>query len=128
MDPAASGRGREYLALFAEAGEGSEKLGLPYEPEWSKAVYHLFVVRVADRDDLMKQLAAVGVATGIHYPIPLHLQNAYKQLGYKKGDFPVTERVSAEIVSLPMFPQLREEQQVRVVAEVLNAVAAEKVA
>ncbi len=115
-----------YLALFAEAG--IEGLGLPYEPEWSKAVYHLFVVRVADRDDLMKQLGAVGIGTGIHYPVPLHLQNAYKDLGYKKGDFPVTERVSAEIVSLPMFPQLREEQQVRIVGEVLNAVSAEKVA
>jgi dTDP-4-amino-4,6-dideoxygalactose transaminase len=114
-----------YLALFAEAGEG---LGLPYEPEWSKAVYHLFVVRVADRDDLMKQLASAGIGTGIHYPVPLHLQNAYKVLGYKKGDFPVTEKVSAEIVSLPMFPQLREDQQVRIVGEVLNAVSAEKVA
>jgi dTDP-4-amino-4,6-dideoxygalactose transaminase len=115
-----------YLALFAEAG--AEGVKLPYQGESSKAVYHLFVVRVADRDDLMKQLASAGVATGIHYPIPLHLQNAYKHLGYKKGDFPVTEKVSAEIVSLPMFPQLREDQQVRVVAEVLNAVSAEKVA
>ena len=93
-------------------------VGLPYEPEWSKAVYHLFVVRAQDRDALMKNLAAVGIGTGIHYPIPLHLQKAYETLGYSKGDFPVTENVAAEIVSLPMFPGLRADQQ----EAVLNAV------
>ncbi len=75
----------------------------------------------------MKQLASVGIATGIHYPIPLHLQNAYKSLGYSNGDFPVTEKVALEIVSLPMFPQLQPEQQSRVVSEVANCMSAEKV-
>lgn len=87
---------------------------LPYEPKWSKAVYHLFVVRVADREQLKDSLAAAGIGTGIHYPIPLHLQKAYATLPYKKGDFPVTERVAAEILSLPMFPGLTEAMQVRV--------------
>ena len=75
----------------------------------------------------MKQLGSVGIATGIHYPIPLHMQNAYRTLGYSKGDFPVAEKVAAEIVSLPMFPQLSGEQQNKVVSEAVNAVSAAKV-
>jgi dTDP-4-amino-4,6-dideoxygalactose transaminase len=71
----------------------------------------LYVVRVQDRDALLACLADAGIGAGIHYPIPLHLQKAYECLGYKKGDFPVTERVAAEIVSLPMFPQLTSRQQ-----------------
>ena len=76
---------------------------------------------------LMKHLASVGIGTGIHYPIPLHLQNAYQGLGYRRGDFPVAEKQAAKIVSLPMFPQLQADQQRRVAAEVLNCVALEKV-
>ena len=87
---------------------------LPYEPSWSRAVYHLFVIRHQDREGLQSQLAEKGIGTAIHYPIPLHTQNAYKFLGYRKGDLPVTERVAQEIVSLPMFPQLQDEQQERV--------------
>jgi dTDP-4-amino-4,6-dideoxygalactose transaminase len=113
-----------YLELFASA---DVKITLPHEPSWAKSVYHLFVVRVQDRDDFMKQLGSAQIGTGIHYPIPLHLQNAYKSLGYKKGDFPIAEKVSAEIVSLPMFPQLRADQQSRVVSEVTSFVTAEKV-
>jgi dTDP-4-amino-4,6-dideoxygalactose transaminase len=92
----------------------------PYEPSWSKAVYHLYVIRVSDREGMMKHLAAEGIATGIHYPIPLHLQTAYRHLGYSQGDFPVTERVAAEILSLPMFPTLTPEQQGRVAEQVLQ--------
>jgi dTDP-4-amino-4,6-dideoxygalactose transaminase len=117
----AAARYRELLAA-ADA-----TLGLPYEPEWSKAVYHLFVMRAQDRDELMKHLAAAGIGTGIHYPIPLHLQKAYQTVGYSTGDFPVAEKVAAEIVSLPMFPQLRVDQQERVVSEVMNFVAAVRV-
>jgi dTDP-4-amino-4,6-dideoxygalactose transaminase len=105
----------------------TDKIGLPFEPDWSKAVYHLFVVRVENRDEFMKQLGAVGIGTGIHYPIPLHLQKAYRSLGYGQGAFPISERVSAEIVSLPMFPQLQPEQQERVTSEAMNVVSAEKV-
>jgi dTDP-4-amino-4,6-dideoxygalactose transaminase len=93
-------------------------VGLPYEPEWAEAVYHLFVVRVENRDELMKHLAGAGIGTGIHYPIPLHLQAAYKYLKYSRGDFPVAERASNEIVSLPMFPGLRLDQQHRVARQV----------
>ena len=88
---------------------------IPREAPWTKGVYHLYVVRVEDRQALQGHLAEAGVGTGIHYPIPLHLQKAYQSLGYKTGDFPVTERVAAEVVSLPMFPQLTYRQQDHVV-------------
>jgi len=68
-------------------------------------------VRVQDREALQARLAEAGIGTGIHYPIPLHQQKAYQNLGYKTGDFPVTERVACEILSLPMFPQLTDAQQ-----------------
>ncbi len=119
---------RNAAARYQELLAGSaDKIGLPYEPSWSKAVYHLFVVRVENRDDFMKQMGALGIGTGIHSPIPLHLQKAYKNLGYAKGAFPIAEKTAAEIVSLPMFPQLREDQQERVASEAASVVSAEKV-
>jgi dTDP-4-amino-4,6-dideoxygalactose transaminase len=108
-----------YHQLFAEA-KGA--MGIPQEASWTKGVYHLYVVRVQDREAFQAQLAEAGIGTGIHYPIPLHLQVAYKHLGYKNGDFPVTERVAREIVSLPMFPQLTHAQQDEVAKKVLDFV------
>jgi dTDP-4-amino-4,6-dideoxygalactose transaminase len=92
----------------------------PYEPSWSRAVYHLYVVRTDDREGMMSHLKTAGIGTGIHYPVPLHLQKAYSSLNHKLGDFPIVEEISAEIVSLPMFPQLTAEQQARVVKEVAH--------
>jgi dTDP-4-amino-4,6-dideoxygalactose transaminase len=92
----------------------------PYCPNWARAVYHLYVIRVRDREALQKQLAEANIGTNIHYPVPLHLQKAYESLGYKRGDFPITERIASEIVSLPMFPQLGAEQQSRVAEEVAH--------
>ena len=92
----------------------------PCEPSWCRAVYHLYVVRTADREGLMDHLKKAGIGTGIHYPIPLHLQKAYVSMNYRAGDFPVTEKAAAEIVSLPMFPTLTAGQQARVVEEILN--------
>ena len=109
----------EYKSLLGKNGNGIQ---LPFEPAWSRAVYHLYVVRVADREGLMAHLKDAGIGTGIHYPIPLHMQKAYGSLGYKTGDFPVTERIAREIVSLPMFPQLKAEQQASVAAKVLRFV------
>ncbi len=106
-----------YRKLFAKAGMGQMA---PFEPSWTKAVYHLYVIRAEDRDNLMKHLAEGSIRTGIHYPVPLHLQKAYEGLGYRSGDFPVSERVAREIVSLPMFPQLTGEQQARVAAGVVD--------
>ena len=108
-------RAAEYNRLLAPADCG---VNLPYEPSWSKAVYHLYVVRTPDREGLMNHLKKAGIGTGIHYPIPLHLQNAYTAMNYSRGEFPVTEKAAAEILSLPMFPQLTPEQQARVVKEI----------
>jgi dTDP-4-amino-4,6-dideoxygalactose transaminase len=112
-------RAAEYEKLFEAAGN---TMNPPYEPSWSRAVYHLYVVRTDDREGLMAFLKGQGIGTGIHYPIPLHLQKAYQHLGYREGDFPICETVAREIVSLPMFPQLRPEQQQRVVQAVAEFV------
>ena len=93
---------------------------LPHEPSWARAVYHLYVVRTDDRDGLMAHLKQQGIGTGIHYPIPLHLQKAYASLNYRRGDLPVAERIAEKIVSLPMYPQLAAEQQSRVVEGILS--------
>jgi dTDP-4-amino-4,6-dideoxygalactose transaminase len=112
---------RAAAARYNELFAGLEGRAIPpFEPPWSKAVYHLYVVRVQNRDGLMKRLGAAGIGTGIHYPVPLHLQEAYESLRYQQGDFPITERVSRDIVSLPMFPHLAAEQQFRVVTEMMN--------
>src|SRR5271154_6421464 len=104
---------RRYQELF----DKTDGLILPFEPDGSRPVDHLFVVRVVDRAAFQKHLADAKIDTGIHYPVPLHQQKAYARLGYKTGDFPVTEKIAPEIVSLPMFPQLTPAQQARVVAE-----------
>ena len=108
-------RAAEYNRLLSE----DQTLSVPYEPSWSRAVYHLYVIRTCDREGLMDHLKQAGIGTGIHYPIPLHLQKAYISLNYSSGDFPVAERTSGEILSLPMFPQLTNLQQAQVVSEIL---------
>ena len=87
----------------------------PYEPDWSRAVYHLYVIRAKNREELQKHLTEKKIGTGLHYPLPLHLQKAYEYLGYKEGDFPVSEKVATELLSLPMYPGLTESQQEYVV-------------
>src|SRR5208282_6577133 len=104
-----------YHELLAEV---REVFVTPTEASWTKGVYHLYVVRTQDREALQAYLAEAGIGSGIHYPIPLHLQKAYQHLGHKKGDFPVTERIAVEIVSLPMFPQLTHRQQEEVANKV----------
>src|SRR5436309_2217861 len=79
---------------------------LPHVPSWSRPNYHLYVVRVPDRERLQKDLPAAGIGTGIHYPIPLHLAQAYEALGFRRGDFPVAEQAAAQVLSLAMFPAL----------------------
>jgi len=108
---------------YQEMLGSAEGIVLPYEGSSAKAVYHLYVVRVQNRDDLQRHLAAAGIGTGIHYPIPLHLQSAYRTLAYERGDFPITERTAAEILSLPMFPGLTPSQQGRVAEQVLEFVS-----
>ena len=113
---------REKAESYRELLAPVEGLVLPFEPSWARAVYHLYVVRVQDRHEFQDRLKEAGIGTGIHYPIPLHQQTAYRSLGYSKGDFPVTEKVAPEIVSLPMYPQLTAEQQTKVINLVLEFV------
>lgn len=110
------GRAAEYNRLLSE----EKAVRIPYEPAWSRAVYHLYVVRTNSREELIAHLKNAGIGTGIHYPVPLHLQKAYLSLSYSAGDFPVTESVTPEILSLPMFPQLTARQQSRVVQQIFS--------
>lgn len=87
----------------------------PYEPSWCRAVYHLYVVEVDRRDAIRQELNAEGIETGIHYPVPLHLQKAYARLGYGPGAFPVVESAARRILSLPIYPELTSTQQSKVV-------------
>jgi dTDP-4-amino-4,6-dideoxygalactose transaminase len=109
-----AGRYNELLAQLP----GSVKL--PYEPDLAKSVYHLYVVCTANRSGLQDHLNAAGIGSGIHYPIPLHLQKAYSGLNYKLGDFPVSEQAAAQVLSLPMYAGLRADQQSRVAETIME--------
>jgi dTDP-4-amino-4,6-dideoxygalactose transaminase len=117
---------REKAETYRELLGSVNGVTLPVEPGWARAVYHLYVIRVQDRNGLQDSLKAAGVGTAVHYPIPLHLQKAYRTLGYAKGDFPVTERVASEILSLPMYPQLTRFEQEDVVQAVRECLAADQ--
>ena len=95
----------------------------PVQASWAGHVYHVYAIRASDRDEVIKCLADQGISTGIHYPVPVHLQEAYRSLGYKKGAFPVAERSAAEFVSLPMYPELTEAQLEAVIDGVRDAMA-----
>jgi dTDP-4-amino-4,6-dideoxygalactose transaminase len=113
-------RAREYDALLRASGSG---IAPPHVPSWSRHVYHLYVVRVPERDRVQRELAAAGIGTGIHYPVPLHLGPPYPGVPVGPGDFPVAERAAEEILSLPMFPELSRAQQRRVIDSLVAAVA-----
>lgn len=81
----------------------------PFSPDWAEHIYHLYVIRTQNRDALQRHLMEAGIASGLHYPIPIHLQLAYQELGYQEGDFPITEQYAKEILSLPMYPELEPE-------------------
>ena len=92
----------------------------PRTADYAEHIFHLYVVRVHNREPLMEYLKERGIATGLHYPIPIHLQPAYSELGYKAGDFPITEAYAETILSLPIFPELTDEK----VAYVVDAIRA----
>ena len=114
---------RAHAALYAEKLAGCG-VGLPREMPYARHVRHVYAIRVADRDRVAGELQAAGVQTGIHYPIPVHLQKAYRDDRYGEGDFPVSERAASEVLSLPMFPELTEAQIERVCVGVREAVGA----
>lgn len=93
--------------------QGLDKIGdiiPPHEMPYAKHVYHLYVIQTKKRDKLLDYLQKEGVSTGLHYPIPLHLQNCFKNMGYKKGDFPNTEQLADNCLSLPIYPEITGEQ------------------
>jgi dTDP-3-amino-3,4,6-trideoxy-alpha-D-glucose transaminase len=120
--PAWNERRRHLAALYTRALAGSA-LGLPVEEPWARAVWHLYVVRHPRRDALRTALEKRGVGTLIHYPLPLHLQRAFAALGGRPGDFPVTEQACDEILSLPLYPEMSDEQAQRVAEAVREALA-----
>jgi dTDP-4-amino-4,6-dideoxygalactose transaminase len=103
-------RRRRAAQWYRERLSGDERIILPVEPEDRTHIYHLFVVRVPDRERTRRYLSEQNIGVGLHYPIPLHLQTAYRDVGWREGDFPETERAAASILSLPMFPHITEEQ------------------
>jgi dTDP-4-amino-4,6-dideoxygalactose transaminase len=105
-----------YNVLLAASG-----VKTPVEAAYARHVYHVYAIRSSVRDNLQKALNAREIQTGIHYPVPVHLQPAYADLGYGSEDLPVTEQAAAELLSLPMFPELTEAQIETVVAAVRGA-------
>ena len=107
-----------YSQLLAETAG----VTLPVTMPWARHVFHVYTVRVAQRDQVRARLLAAGIHTGIHYPTPVHLQPAWAGLGYRRGDFPVAEQAAAEVLSLPMYPELEAAQIEAVAAELVAAV------
>ena len=113
---------RRHAADYTRRLEGSG-LSTPYARPGGRHVYHCYTVRVPRRNAVRAHLEAAGIHTGVHYPIPAHLQPAYSDLGYRRGDFPASEAAAAEVLSLPMFPELREDQ-IAAVTDALTSVPA----
>ena len=95
----------------------------PFKSENVRHVYHLYVVRVPERDRVLAQLLEAGIGAGVHYPMALHLQPALQYLGYNSGDFPVTESACSEVLSLPLFPELTDDQAVQVADALKSAIS-----
>ncbi|MGA9117517.1 MAG: DegT/DnrJ/EryC1/StrS family aminotransferase [Bacteroidota bacterium] len=109
---------RKHAHEYTRRLRGVGDLVVPEENPRARHVYHLYVIQTAQRDALQQHLASRGVATGLHYPIPLHLQEAYRDLGYARGGFPVTEKVAAQGLSLPMYAELTGDQIDHVISSV----------
>jgi dTDP-4-amino-4,6-dideoxygalactose transaminase len=109
---------RRHAAWLYQRELSDTPLGLPSEAAWAYHVYHLYAVRCKKRDELMRFLSDRGVTTLIHYPTPIHLQKAYGHLGYGPGSFPVAEEAQQEVLSLPMFPTIKEDEVVYVGAQI----------
>jgi dTDP-4-amino-4,6-dideoxygalactose transaminase len=108
---------RKHAALYRELLKGTPAVPMVECPD-AYAIYHLFVVRAPQRDALQVHLKNEGIFTGIHYPVPIHMQNAMAHLGYQEGDFPHTEQVVKEILSLPMFAELTDDDIARIAGSV----------
>jgi dTDP-4-amino-4,6-dideoxygalactose transaminase len=98
----------------------------PFEAPHNRHVYHVYAIRVQERNQILQALADKGISCAIHYPIPVHLQEAYRFLGYDEGSFPVAERCAEEFLSLPMYPELSKEQVRAVVTELQSCISGQK--
>src|SRR5258707_6510953 len=114
---------RSHAARYDQALGGMEEIVTPAHAADVRHVYHVYAIRVQERDEIMRLLGEKGIGCGVHYPIPVHLQEAYRSLGYARGDFPIAERCAAEFISLPMFPELTSAQLEVVVQGVKEAVS-----
>ena len=113
---------RTHAAHYDRALSGIGELTVPMHAAWARHVYHVYAIRVKHRDEIMQLLAEKGVGSAVHYPVPIHLQEAYRSLGYQRGTFPIAERCATEFLSLPMFPELTSAQVEIVIEAVKEAV------
>jgi dTDP-4-amino-4,6-dideoxygalactose transaminase len=111
---------RKNADIYNDLLSGLDDLMIPHEADYAKHVYHVFAIRAQNRDDLIAKLAEKEIFCGIHYPVPVHLQDAYNSLDIKNGNFPVAENLAKEFVSLPMYPELSYEHLVRVKDSIQN--------
>jgi dTDP-4-amino-4,6-dideoxygalactose transaminase len=119
----ANQRRRDHAAHYDAALQEIDGVIRPTQAGYARHVYHIYAIRVSNRDETRKSLADQGIATGIHYPVPVHLQEAYQTLGYAPGAFPIAERCANEFVSLPMYPELTYHQVEQVIEAVREAIA-----
>jgi dTDP-4-amino-4,6-dideoxygalactose transaminase len=117
-------RRRAHALQYNQALEGLEEVVAPVEAPYARHVYHIYAIRVQERDQIMELLKDRGIQCGVHYPVPIHLQEAYRSLGYQEGLLPISERTAMEFVSLPMFPELTEAHIAMVAQGVREAVGA----
>ena len=101
---------RGHALQYNQAFAGNDEVATPFEASYARHVYHIYPVRVRERDEVRRRLEGQGIGCAVHYPIPIHLQEAYRNLGYTEGTFPIAERLANEFLSLPMFPELTKEQ------------------
>jgi dTDP-4-amino-4,6-dideoxygalactose transaminase len=106
---------RKHAKAYNQAFAGIDEVLTPFEALYARHVYHVYAIRVQERDEVIASLTEKGIQCGVHYPVPVHLQKAYRSLGYGRGDFPISEQTALEFISLPMFPELTE-AQVEIVA------------
>lgn len=114
---------RQHAANYTRLLNGTPNVVLPSVASYGEHVFHLYVIRVPDRDAVLESLAKSGINCAIHYPRPIHLQKAYAQLGLKAGSFPISEGTATELLSLPMYPELRREQIEHVAKELKDLMA-----
>ena len=114
---------RTHAAHYDDALMGVEGIVTPVQARYARHVYHIYAIRTKKRDDILQFLKANGIECGIHYPVPVHLQEAYRDLGYKPGSFPIAEQCAQEFISLPMFPELKWAEVEMVVQTLKTALA-----